>query len=124
MLEHIERFINAFPSVKEDMSSYIGEYALKNTTVLIFERLVKKKYTQLVKENLTYIKDTLKGKAIHLAYLDVARYQTDVIDSAIQWGVDDEVLEFLLDIKPPPTSTEDRLNLEVPAELKKLRECF
>ena len=57
-----------------------------------------------------------------LAYLDVARYQTDVIDAAIEWGVDDEALEFLIEIEPPPTSTEERLGLSVPAELRKLRE--
>jgi len=56
------------------------------------------------------------------AYYDVARYQTDVLDAAIEWGVAKDILDFVLEHRRVPKTPEDRLILDVPKAVRKKRE--
>jgi hypothetical protein len=123
-LEWLRDFLNAFPLLKNEMSSQISDFALKKMLANTFELNARRLYAQHIKVQTGLIKNAFKGKSIKLAYLDVARYQTDVRDAAIEWDVDEEALVFLLELKPPPTTTEERLGLEIPDELRKKRELF
>lgn len=122
VLEKVEKFLRAVPELQEELSFEVGSYAQKEIIAVVLGRNIERVFAKYLKVQIKQITNVFKGKAIMIAYLDVARYQTDVIDAAIEWGVDDEVLEFLVEIAPPPKSTEGRLGLNVPAALKRLRE--
>jgi len=123
-MKWVDEFLNAFPLLKDDMKECIGDYAMKKTIAYHFEQNARRMYTTHIKEDIARIKEMYKGKGIRLAYLDVARYQTDVRDASIAWGVDEDVLGQLLKMKPPPGEPKDRLKLEIPDELRKKREIL
>ena len=83
-MEWLKYFLNAFPLLKNEMSSQISDFALKRMLANTFELNAGRLYAQYTKEQIGLIKDAFKGKSIKLAYLDVARYQTDVRDAAIE----------------------------------------
>lgn len=122
VLERVEKFVRAVPELEEELGLEVGSYARKEIIAVVLRGNIERVFAKYIKAQIKHITNVFKGKAIMIAYLDVARYQTDVIDAAIEWGVDDEVLEFLVEIAPPPKSTEERLGLNVPVVLKKLRE--
>jgi hypothetical protein len=123
-LEQVEEFVNAFPDRREDFRMLIRDYAMGNKSALMFERAIKRTYTEILRKHILNLKCVFKGKNLRLAYLDVARYHTDVIDAAIEWEIDEDVLYYVLELAPPPPTTEGRLSLEIPVELRKLRECL
>ena len=121
-MSRIDDFLNSFPQLKKDMEEHLGEYAMKDMLATLFEQKARGMYTRHVREEIAWIKNAYKGKNIKLAWLDVARYQTDVWDAAVEWDVEEEVLSCLLRIKPPPVDVDERLRLEVPKELRRKRE--
>jgi hypothetical protein len=92
------------------------------------------RFTRLVKELAQQISGKLASRAIKSsrspealalvnAYYDVARYQTDVTDATLQWGLkNDYLLQQILDFRPPPITPENRAKLRVPKVVRALRE--
>lgn len=125
MNESIIDLLEAFPSLESEIMELFSAYVLKEISSKDFEQQVKKLCAEHVRECVVTIKQGIKAdksKRLINAYFDVARYQTDRIDAAIEWNVDEDILGFLLKRRPPPTNPEDRLKLSVPIEVSKKRE--
>jgi len=123
--ESLIDLLEAFPSLETDLMELFSAYVLKEISSKEFEQQVKKLCAEHVRNCVVSIKQGIKSdksKRLINAYFDVARYQTDRIDAAIEWNVDKDILGFILKRRPPPSKPEDRLKLSVPIEVTKKRE--
>jgi hypothetical protein len=111
-----------FPTVEEDFRSLYIACVLKEIDNKTFDSNVKE-FLAATKNRLQIIRQGIKAdKNMAFAYYDVARYQTDITDAAIEWQVDERLLRLILTKRPPPENPEGRHLLPVPPEVVKIRE--
>ena len=111
-----------FPTLEEDFCSLYISCVLKEIDNKTFDSNVKE-FLASTKNRIQIIKQGIKAdKNMAYAYYDVARYQTDITDAAIEWQVDERLLRFILTKRPPPENPEGRHLLTVPSEVVKIRE--
>ena len=119
----IIELLEAFPEQEDQLLSLFISYIFGDVPGAEYERKTRKICVEQVMKYISVIKQGAKSYTRMLnAYYDVARYQTNVIDAAIDWEVDPKVLELIVAKLPPPKATEDRLRLKVPNDVTKLRE--
>jgi len=116
--------IESFPKLEDPCVDLFSSLVLQEITGKIFEQKVKELYFDRIRKCISTIKQEARNKNLYHAYMDVARYQTDALDAAIEWQVNINLLNILLERKPVPTTVEDRLALFVPQEVVKKRELF
>lgn len=117
--------LEAFPDLEDELIELYSAYVFKELSSKDFEQKVRKLCAEFVRHCVMTVKQGIKvdrDKRLVNAYFDVARYQTDRIDAAIEWNVDKDVLGFLLKKRPPPENPEERRRLPVPIEVTKKRE--
>ena len=116
--------LEAFPDLENELIGLCSAYVFKELSCKDYEQKVRKLCAEFVRHCVMTVKQGVKvDKDRRLnAYFDVARYQTDRIDAAIEWNVDKDVLGFLLKKRPPPENPEERRRLPVPIEVTKKRE--
>jgi len=116
--------LSAFPNIEQDLMELYVAYVFKEASFRDFGRETRNLCIDYIRECMGDIKRGLMSerKKLLAAYFDVARYQTDRIDAAIEWDVDVDVLGFLLKKRPPPENPEERRKLIVPDEVKIKRE--
>jgi len=122
--ESLIDLLEAFPTLEAELMELYSAYVLKEISSKDFEQQVKKLCAEHVRNCVVTIKQGIKAdksKRLINAYFDVARYQTDRIDAALEWNVDEDILGYMLKRRPPPTNPEDRLKLSVPIEVTKKR---
>lgn len=114
-----------FPELEDDLMGLFSDYVLKEIPTKDFEHDTKRLCVNYVKNCIQTIKQGIKAdNSLRVAYLDVARYQTDRIDAAIEWGCDADLLEIILKKRPVPQTPEERHSLIVPLEVTKKRELY
>lgn len=119
----IIELLEAFPDQEDQLLDLFISYIFGRLPGAEYERKTRKICVEQVMKCILVIKQGAKSYTQLLnAYYDVARYQTDVIDAAIEWGVDSKVLEIVVAKSSLPLSVEDRLRLQVPSDVTKLRE--
>jgi len=119
----IFELLEAFPDLETQLFDLFGAYVFGEITGTEYERRTRKICVDRVMTCILTVKQGVKSSTDLInAYFDVARYQTDVLDAAIEWGVDKELLELVLRKKAPSKTPEDRLQLIVPSEVVKRRE--
>lgn len=116
--------IESFPKFENVCMDLFTSFILQERTGKSFEQEIKQIYFDHIRNCIATIKQEAKNKKLYYAYMDVARYQTDPLDAAIEWQVNINLLNILLERKPVPTTVEDRLALSVPQEVIKKRELF
>lgn len=115
--------LEMFPTLEKELMDIFCSYALKETTGREFEHDARLLCLGYVKNCIQTIKqETKKDKSLFRAYFDVARYQTDIKDAAIDWQSDETILNFMLKRRPPPATPGERRSLPVPLEVTKKRE--
>ena len=115
--------LEMFPSLENELMELFSAYALKEIPSKDFERETKKLCIEYIRKCIQTIKQGVKtDKSLFRAYFDVARYQTDRKDAAIEWGCDEDLLKFILKKRSPPKTPEARLKLLAPSEVTKKRE--
>jgi hypothetical protein len=113
-----------FPTLEADFNTLYISCVLKEIDNKTFDSVVKD-FLASAKNRLQIIRQGIKSdKNMAFAYYDVARYQTDITDAAIEWQVDERLLRFILTKRPPPETPEGRHLLTVPHEVVKIREVL
>lgn len=118
----VHDLIYAFPSFENACMDLFSAFAIQEINGRVFEQDIKQIYFDHIKNSISIIKQEIKNKKLYFAYMDVARYQTDPIDASIEWQVNVNLLNILLERKPVPTTVDGRLGLAVPQEVSKKRE--
>jgi len=114
--------LNIFHALESEFNSLYISCVLKEIDNKTFDVTVKDCIAS-VKNSIQIIRQGIKAdKNMAFAYYDVARYQTDITDAAIEWQVDERLLRFILTRRPPPENPEGRHLLAVPPEVVKIRE--
>lgn len=117
--------LEMFPDFENELLELFCGMVLNEIPSKDFERGAKDKCVVHVKNCIQDIRQNVRRKdVLMLAYYDVARYQTDVKDAAIEWGCDETLLKLIVKKRPPPQTPEERLNLSTPIEVVKRREVF
>jgi hypothetical protein len=123
--EAIFELLETFPALEIELLDLYVALVFKEIDLRQYEievrRLCMKYITQLVVVAKHGVKADKKRRLVN-AYFDVARYQTDRIDAAIEWDVDKYILGLLLERRPPPQDYEERKRLPVPSAVIKKRE--
>jgi len=121
LVDSLFDLLEAFPTLENQIKDLFTSSLFREITATEFESKVKSCCLAHIKKQTQTIRKGVKKDNLYKAYYDVARYQTDVKDAADEWGVDEEVLGFILAQRPPPTSPEQRRQLSVPSEVTKKR---
>jgi hypothetical protein len=117
--------LEMFPDMEDEILDLFISFVLNEISSRDFELKAKAKCVNYVKNCILDIRQGVKKKStLLLAYFDVARYQTDVTDAAIEWDCDENLLKLILKKRPPPETPEERLTLPTPIEVIKRREFF
>lgn len=122
LVDGVFDILEAFPDLEPQLKDLIAALVLRETTLTEFESNVKSICLAHIRKQTQAIKKGLKSNDSLLnAYYDVARYMTDPSDAAEEWKVDEEILLFILERRPPPTDPHERTMLETPTKVIKLR---
>ena len=121
LVDALFEILEAFPTLENQIKDLFTSFLFGEITVTEFDGKVKTCCLAHIKKQTQIIRKGVKKDNLYKAYYDVARYQTNVKDAADEWGVDEEVLGFILTQRPPPTSPEQRRQLSVPSEVTKKR---
>jgi hypothetical protein len=123
--EALFEMLEAFPPIETELLDLYIAHVFKELDSQQYELKVRRVCLEYVKRLAVTAKHGVKadkrGRLLN-AYFDVARYQTDRIDAAIEWNVDKYVLGLLLERRPPPQDHEERRQLPVPKAVTKKRE--
>jgi hypothetical protein len=121
LVDGVFDILEAFPSIEGELKGFITSFILREMKGAEFDSVVKAACLSHIKRQTQAIKQGVKDESLYNAYYDVARYLTDPKDAAAEWCVDEEILNFLLERRPPPQTTQERLSLIVPYEVTKRR---
>lgn len=115
--------LDSFPKVEDQLMEIFSASLFKEITRAEYGRRTTHLCMDFVKDCILTIKQGVKtDESLTNAYFDVARYQTDIVDAAIEWDTDVRLLGLLLRKRPPPKTPEERLCLMVPIDVTKKRE--
>ena len=124
----LEKITKMYPADQtESVSSSYVKFLLGDLTYRQLRKILMELHEVAQKAVLDPLADVaLETSAVAAinAWYDVARYQTDPTDAALEWGVNEKMLRTMLTHRPAPSLPMDRHALTVPYAVKKARESF
>jgi len=124
LYEAIVDLSDTFIDLDDKCMELFSNFVFGEITGKLFDQEIRQLYFDRIRYDILLIKKEIRSKHKNIcnAYYDVARYQTDYVDAAIEWNIDKRVLELIIEKRPPPITPEERHALKVPDEVRKKRE--
>lgn len=110
------------PIITDELRSTYIKYVFRETDSKRLDLEIRNRLSE-IRNGLQMLRQRIVNDTnLMFAYYDIARYQTDVKDAAIDWGVSEELLCYVLKERPVPITPEERHSLDVPHEVQRMRE--